>query len=74
MSDNAWKYLVHQTKLDEQYENLDQQDNMTSREKAMALARFAEANVYGPLIREMEKLEKKMAYLKEELDATKSAP
>lgn len=38
---------------------------MTEKSRAMALARFAEANIYGPLTREMEKLERKIAILKE---------
>lgn len=54
MSDNTWRLLIPQTKLDEQWELLLKLTSMTERERAMALARFAEANVYGSFTRARE--------------------
>lgn len=61
MSDKTWLLVLTQTKLDEQWEVLVRRTDMTERERAMALARFAEANVYVPFTRAMEALEKKYA-------------
>lgn len=61
MLDDNWRLLLHRKDLDEFYEMLLKEKRMTEKQRAMALVLFGQANVYVPLVKQIEELERKLA-------------